>query len=87
MVTLKFTDALTVFDGASMALAGDFSATKGDTLTLASDGSSWYEVGRSSNCLVLVILNPGLWSLYLHLDWECYSTVCIAIYLFNYFIF
>ena len=48
-VTLKFSGALTVFDGGSMNLAGNFSATANDILTLRHDGSSWLEVSRSNN--------------------------------------
>jgi hypothetical protein len=48
-VTLKFTDALTVFDGAVINMAGDFIVTANDTLTLIHDGTNWLEVSRSAN--------------------------------------
>lgn len=49
-VVLKFTGTPTAFDGgASMKLAGNFAATADDTLTLAHDGTAWYEVARSVN--------------------------------------
>jgi hypothetical protein len=48
-LTLIFEDVLTVVDGASLNLAGDFVTTAGDTLTLVSDGAAWYEVSRSAN--------------------------------------
>ena len=48
-VTLEFKAALTVSDGASMKLAGNFVTTADDTLTLVHDGTSWVEVCRSVN--------------------------------------
>jgi hypothetical protein len=50
-VTLIFEDSLTVFDGGNMDLAGNFSATAGDTLRLLFDGGSgtWLEISRSGN--------------------------------------
>lgn len=48
-VTLKFADVLTVSDASNLKLAGDFTTSAGDTLTLISDGSNWYEVARSVN--------------------------------------
>lgn len=49
VVTLKFNGTLSVFNGASMKLSGgvDFAATANDTLSLISDGTTWYEVGRA----------------------------------------
>lgn len=49
IVTLKFDGALTVNDGGNMNLAGSFNTTSGDSLTLASIGSSWIEISRSVN--------------------------------------
>lgn len=49
IVTLIFDDALTVSDGGTINMAGNFVTTTGDTLTLVHDGSSWYEVSRSVN--------------------------------------
>ena len=48
-VTLIFQSNLTVFDGASMHLNGNFSATADDVLKLVHNGSYWCEVSRSSN--------------------------------------
>lgn len=49
-VTLIFTGALTVNDGgASMKLAGSFTTTADDTITLIHNGVAWYEVSRSVN--------------------------------------
>jgi hypothetical protein len=48
-VTLVFQGALTVGDGGSLVLAGNFVTTADDTITLMSDGSNWYEVSRSVN--------------------------------------
>jgi hypothetical protein len=49
IVVMKFTGALTVNDGPSMKLNNSFVTTADDTLTLMSDGTSWYEVARSAN--------------------------------------
>jgi parallel beta-helix repeat protein len=49
VVTLLFTDVLTVTDGATLALDGNFVTAANDTLTLACDGNIWYEVSRSAN--------------------------------------
>lgn len=48
-VTLIFASTPTVTDGSNLKLASSFTATADDTLTLASDGSNWYEVARSVN--------------------------------------
>jgi hypothetical protein len=48
-VTLVFQGALTVGDTGSLVLAGNFTTTADDTLTLISDGVNWYEVSRSVN--------------------------------------
>jgi hypothetical protein len=48
-VTLIFASTPTVTDGSNLKLAGNFTATADDTLTLACDGSNWYEVARSVN--------------------------------------
>lgn len=47
-VTLLFEGTCQVTDGSNLNLATNFSATSGDTLTLAAD-SDWYEVSRSDN--------------------------------------
>lgn len=49
VVTLVFPGALTVTDGANLLLAGNFVTTANDTITLACDGTNWYEVARSAN--------------------------------------
>jgi len=48
-VTLMFEDALTVADGGNLKLAGSFSTSADDTLTLIYDGAFWVEVARSVN--------------------------------------
>jgi len=49
-VTLMFQGVLTVTDGSNLKLAGNFTTTADDTLTLACvDGTNWYEVCRSVN--------------------------------------
>ncbi len=49
VATLKFTSAgCTVTDGSNLNLNGDFVSAAGDTLTLACDGTTWYEVARSN---------------------------------------
>ena len=50
VVTLMFTGALTVTDGSNLKLAGNFTTTADDTLTLCcADGTNWFEVCRSAN--------------------------------------
>lgn len=49
VITLIFDGSLTVTDGSNLKLAGDFTATADDTLTLAYDGTNWFEVSRSIN--------------------------------------
>jgi Pectate lyase superfamily protein len=48
-VTLLFADALVVGSGGQMRLAGNFNTTSGDTLSMISDGGSWFETSRSVN--------------------------------------
>lgn len=48
-IVLKFNGALTVTDGGNLSLNGNFNTTGNDTLSLACDGSTWYEVSRSVN--------------------------------------
>lgn len=48
-ITLIFEDVLTVTDGSNLNLNGNFTTTAGDTLTLVSDGTDWFETGRSVN--------------------------------------
>lgn len=50
VITLKFTGVLTVLDGGTnMYLNGNFVTSANDILVLVSDGTSWYEVSRSTN--------------------------------------
>lgn len=49
VVTLIFQGALTVTDGGNLRLAGNFTTTADDTLTLACNGTNWYECSRSAN--------------------------------------
>lgn len=49
VITMIFDDALTVVDGSNMKLAGDFTTTADDTLTLTYDGTNWFENSRSIN--------------------------------------
>jgi hypothetical protein len=49
-ITLVFDGVLTVNDGTgNLALAGNFTTSSGDTLTLTCNGTTWYEVARSVN--------------------------------------
>ena len=50
LVTLRFSDVLTVGDGTgNLKLASNFATTADDTLTLRCHGNSWWEVARSVN--------------------------------------
>ena len=49
VVTLIFDGVLTFTDGSNLKLAGDFVTTADDTITIAYDGSNWFEVCRSVN--------------------------------------
>jgi hypothetical protein len=48
-VALKFNDVLTVTDGSNLKLAGNFTTSADDILTVVCDGTNWYEVSRSAN--------------------------------------
>lgn len=48
-LVLKFNGILTVIDGVNIRMNGNFVTSADDTLTLVSDGSSYYEVARSAN--------------------------------------
>lgn len=48
-VTLIFAGALTMTDGSNLKLAGNYTTTADDTITLVCDGTNWYEVSRSAN--------------------------------------
>jgi hypothetical protein len=49
LVTLVFDGVLTFTDGSNLILAGDFVTTANDVISLACDGTNWYEKGRSVN--------------------------------------
>lgn len=49
VVTLIFAGIVTVTDGSNLKLAGNFTSSADDTLTIACDGTNWYEVARSVN--------------------------------------
>jgi hypothetical protein len=49
MIVLIFAAALTVTDGGNLRLAGNFTTTADDTLTLTCDGTNWFEMARSVN--------------------------------------
>lgn len=49
VVVLIFDGVLTVTDGSNLKLAGNFVTTADDSLTLACDGTNWYEMDRSIN--------------------------------------
>lgn len=49
VITLIFDDILTFTDGNNLKLAGNFVTSADDTITLAYDGTNWYEVCRSVN--------------------------------------
>ena len=49
VVSLIFAGALTVTDGGNLRMAGNFTTTADDVLTLACDGTNWHEVARSVN--------------------------------------
>lgn len=46
-VVLWFTGVLTVAEGSTLKLLGDYVTQANDTLELISDGTNWYEVSRS----------------------------------------
>ena len=48
-VTLIATNSGTVNDANNLKLAGGYSMTADDVLTVQYDGSNWFEVSRSTN--------------------------------------
>ena len=48
-ITLQFATALTITDGGNLALAGNFTTSAADTISLVYDGSNWIETSRSVN--------------------------------------
>jgi len=49
VITLRFASSVGVLDGGNLRLAGNFTATPDDTLTLIGDGTNWIEMSRSAN--------------------------------------
>lgn len=49
VVTLIFDGILTFTDGNNLKIAGNFVTTADDTITLAFDGTNFYEIARSVN--------------------------------------
>jgi hypothetical protein len=49
VVTLIFQGALTFTDGSNLKLAGNMTTAADATITLACNGTNWYEVARSTN--------------------------------------
>lgn len=48
-VTLIFASTAGLTDGSNLKLNGNFTGTADDTVTLACDGTNWYECSRSAN--------------------------------------
>ena len=49
VITIIFDGILTFTDGSNLKLAGNFTTSADDTITLAYDGTNWYEIARSVN--------------------------------------
>lgn len=49
IITIIFDDVLTFTDGGNLKLAGNFVTSADDTITLVYDGTSWFEICRSTN--------------------------------------
>ena len=49
IVVLQFDGVLTFTDGSNLILAGNFTTSANDTITLISDGTNWHEMARSAN--------------------------------------
>ena len=49
VVTLTFADALTFTDGGNLKLAGNFTTSAEDSITLGFRAGNWYEISRSAN--------------------------------------
>lgn len=49
VVTLVFEGVVKTVDGENLKLSANLESTADDTLTLASDGTNWYEVARAVN--------------------------------------
>lgn len=48
-IKIIFDDILTMTDGSNLKMAGNFTTSADDTISLCWDGSNWYETGRSVN--------------------------------------
>lgn len=48
-LTFIFASTPTFTDGGNLKIAGNLVATANDTITLVSDGTDWYEIGRAVN--------------------------------------
>lgn len=48
-LTLVFASTPTFTDGGNLKLAGNLVATADDTITLVTDGTNWFEIGRAVN--------------------------------------
>lgn len=48
-ITMIFDGALSITDSATLNIGAAFTSTADDTLTMCSDGTNWYETGRSVN--------------------------------------
>lgn len=49
VIRLLFSGVLTFTDGSNLKLNGNFTTSADDIITLISDGTNWYETGRSAN--------------------------------------
>jgi len=49
IVTLIFADILVFTDGSNLKLAGNFTTSDDDTVTIVCDGTNWHECSRSTN--------------------------------------
>lgn len=49
VIVLIFDGILTFTDGNNLKLAGNFVTSADDTITLAYDGTNWYETARAVN--------------------------------------
>ncbi len=49
VITIIFDGILTFTDGNNLKLAGNFTTSADDTITLVYDGTNFYEVARSAN--------------------------------------
>lgn len=57
IVRLQFNSALTLTNGSNLKLNGDMLTAAQATITLASDGTNWYELSRSNDSANIVTIN------------------------------